>query len=256
MNLQERDINLLAYIHKFQCLTTPQISKLFGWNIKAVQRRLRILCAGGFLNKMAIPTVASGKPPYLFYLGDTGATFLHVAPSKPKLTLKLSHQQKNSDLLIDVILSFKSLNIQCAIIPEHLIRTTKQQKSIIPDGGFMLKREDKTALFLLENCGGTEILSSPTSNMDIESKITRYKDVFQNNAIELFSNYFNSDFTRFRVLFLANSVKRLDSVSKLVIKNDDHGFIWLSTLSDFKKKGVCGNIYYIPATNKFEQSII
>lgn len=250
MRLTERDKALLDYICRFQCLTKLQIAKLLRFsNVKICERRLRKLLKAGCLQYRNMPSINYGRSPYLFYLGEKGAELFNTAVSKPRINLKLSHQQKNTDLMIEIINAFKDSPVKCEILPEHLIRTSGE-KEIIPDGAFMLKKENKHALFLLENCSGTEIIKSPTFNEDIESKIIRYCEMFENNDVGFFKEYFNCDFNRFRLLFVTN---RLVSISQVVREHDNHGFIWLKSLGDFNKDLRSG--WYISALNKANQAI-
>ncbi len=256
MEFQDRDKLILENIYKFQCLTSAQISRLFSMNIKITQRRLRKLCNSGFIEKTPIPSTKQGNTPYLYYLGSEAAALFNVAASKPRFNFQMTHQQKNSDLLIDSILYLKSTELEFEVMPEHLIRTGKHDKILIPDGALMLGKNDKKALFFIENCLGTEIIKSPTHNADIESKIIRYADMFKNDDTKFYKNYFSYQFKRFRVLFITNTAQRLDAISKIVKEHDKQGFILMTTLPDFNKKGICNKIWYVPVSNRFEQSII
>ena len=257
MRIQERDKKILEYIYTFQCLNSNQNAKLFfNKSLKLTQRRLRILCKAGYLQKVPIPSIKPGKSPYLYYLGNESASLLNVPVSKPRFTLQLTHQQKNTDIMIEIILSFKSANIQCEVLPEHLIRISKEENILIPDGSFVLIKKNKHALFFLENCSGTEIIKSPSLNKDIEAKIINYVEMFKNNNIQFYETYFGCSFNRFRMLFIANNAQRLSAISNIVKDNDSSGFIWLTTLSQFMKHGVDGNIWYVPVHDKINLSII
>ena len=120
----------------------------------------------------------------------------------------------------------------------------------------MLTKDTKNALFLLENCSGTEIIKSPTLNQDIETKIIKYVELFKNDETQFYEKYFGCSFKRFRLLFVANNAQRLSSISNIVKDNDSSGFIWLATLNQFMKHGVDGNIWYVPTHDKINLSII
>jgi len=257
MRIQERDKKILEYVYSFQCGNSSQIAKLFfNKSIKLTQRRLRILCKAGYLQKMPIPSIKPGKSPYLYYLGNHGASLLNAPISKPRFTLQLTHQQKNTDLMIEIILSFISTNVQCDVLSEHLIRISKEGNTLIPDGSFVLTKNNKHALFFLENCSGTEIIKSPSLNKDIESKIINYVEMFKDNDIQFYEDCFSCSFNRFRMLFIANNAQRLSAISNIVKDNDSSGFIWLTTLNQFMKHGVDGNIWYVPVHGKVNLSII
>jgi len=223
MRVQKRDMVIFNYIYKFGALTAEQISSRFSMHIKVCQRRLRKLLKQGYLNFISLLSNSCGRSPYLFYLGERGASLLNVDVSKPRISSQLSHQQKNTDLIISIILSFRGTNIQCDVLPEHLIRTSQEEKTTIPDGAVCLRREGKNALFLVENCTGSEIISSQY-NYDISTKLVKYTGMFAEDAIDYYRQYFNSQFSRFRLLFIANSPQRLSSISKIVLQHDSYGF--------------------------------
>ena len=255
MILQKRDIEIMESIYKFQCLTSINLTTLFFGNIKVCQKRLRILVIADYLRSVNVPRVSGGRCLKLFYLGGRGASFLGVTPSKPRFTLQLSHQNKNTDLMVNIITSFKSKeDTQCQVMPEHMIRASGQR--LIPDGVFMVRKKNKTALFCMENDCGTEVVRSPTySSDDIENKCLRYLEQFETNSIKLYESQFAETFNRFRVLFVCNDVRRLDAISNLLTDEKFH-FIWLTTLSEFSKKTICANIWHVPSLNKSSLSII
>lgn len=254
MRIQERDREILKDISMFQCLTSYQTARLYNMNLKVCQRRLRKLCKNDYLRKLPIPSIKSGRSPYLYYLGEKGASLFNISTSKPRLTLQLSHQIKNTDIIVDVKCSFKNTNIYCDILPEHLIR--KEQLELIPDCALKISRNNKNALFLLEICQGTETAKSLSLNEDIESKICRYADFFEQNYMQFYENYFGCKFKRFRLLFIANSNQRLTSIKRIIAEHDSYGFVLISTIKELKVNGILGKIWHVPALNHPNISII
>ena len=255
MRLTTRDMEIIKSVFNFGCLTTSQICLLLDWHIKICQRRLRLLHKEDYLRKILLPISGQGRSPYVHYIGQRAADQLNIEPTKPRVNYQLTHSMKNADLLIQVSISFKGSDITCQILPEHLIRTSGHTE-LIPDGVFMLKRQGKQALFIIENDSNTEIIKSPGFNEDIENKIIRYQELFRNNDTRFFENYFESEFNRFRLLFIVSNFQRLSSISKIIKEHDSDGFIWLTTLNNFNKKGVNQNIWLVPGINKFNVSII
>ncbi len=257
MVITKRDLKIFELLYLFQCLQVNQIAKFFGMNIKVCQRRLRKLHAAGYLQKRLAPSNTPGASPLLYYLGINAALLLGVSISKPRFTRQLTHQQFNSDIMVDIFLTFqKSTDLKFRLLPEHFIRTSNQHNGVIPDGSFDLAKDTKSALFFIENCSGTEIVRSPTYNEDIESKIIRYVEMFENNDIQFYSNYFEQSFNRFRLLYITNNERRLESISKIIRENDSHGFILLTTLSKLKESGIDSNIWHVSATGNLNQSIV
>lgn len=256
VRLQERDKLILNYIYKFQCLQISQVAKLADIRcIKVCQRRIRKLIKSNYLSKIDIPTTL-GKSPYLLYLTEQSGSLFNVQVSKPRLTLTLSHQNNNTDLLIQIILEFRNSGIECEVLPEHLIRQAENE--IIPDGAFILRKNNKLALFLMENCAGTMPVRSKNFFEDIELKITRYsEELFKPNAVGFYEDYFQAaPLNRFRLLFIVNSNQRLAAISKIVKQYDEHGFIWLTVIKDFIKQGFTGNIWQVPANNQSNLAIL
>ena len=256
MRITGRDIELFKAINDFQCLTKEQIAKLFAMNHKVCERRLRKLCSHGYLDKRPVPTTNPGKPPFLYYPGQNTTAYGFPVSKRPRLTLQLSHQQKNTDIMIDFILQIKKEEIGYGVLPEHLIRTAEQE--IIPDGAILLKRNNKTALLMLENCSGTEIIKSDSYHDDIENKIIRYSEMFENSTIRFYEDHFETKLERFRLLYITNNRYRLNSIAEVVKKYNEHGFFWMTTLGEFCSNGLKGKIWTIPGEieTQFNQAIV
>jgi len=253
MRLQERDIEIFDLIRRFHCLQVSQLVLLLDWHPKVCQRRIRKLIKEDYLRTVPMPTIKPGKPPYLIYLGAKGAELIGAVVEKPRLNRSLTHELKNNDLLINVLISFKESEIKCEVLPEHVLRQKKLD--VIPDGAFALQKESRKVLFILENCSGSEIISSPSLNEDIENKIIRHVEIFKNNNIGIYSNYFDHEFNRFRLLYVSNNYQRLSTISEVIEKHDELGFIWITSLNKFIKD-ITGSIWLVPAKNQDNLSII
>lgn len=254
MRLTGRDIEILKAVFSFGFLTCSQIASLFSINLKICQRRLRLLFKDDYLRSLPLPTIRAGRAPLLFHIGGEGETLLGVRASKPRLNRETTHAMKNTDIMIGIWIESRRAGLECELLPEHCIRVLEQR--IIPDGAFCLKREDSQALFLIENCSGTEIVRSPTFNEDIESKIIRYVEMFERNEIEFYEEYYEAFLRRFRLLYITNNETRLRAISEVVAEHDIHAFIWMTTISELESRGVLGDIWHIPATSKFNVSIM
>ena len=257
MRITERDRELIRIIAEFSCMTSVQISKYFEMNIKVCQRRLRKLHKSGYLQKRLVPSTTPGASPLLYFLGQHGVALLGMPISRPRLNRHFTHMQQCTDIMLDIFLSFQKVgDIKFRLLPEHIIRSENQHNGTIPDGSFSLNKEDKSALFLIEYDAETEILKSPTHNEDIESKIIRHVEIFKNNSIQFYSNYYEHAFQRFRLLYLTNTEKRLNSISKIVAEHDKYGFFLITTLTKLRKNGVDDSIWFVPATGEVEQKIV
>jgi hypothetical protein len=233
-------MDLFNALHAFQCLTKEDIHKLLfsECSKKNCERRLCKLAEASYLERLKIPNVNPGRAPFLYYLGPK-AEIYGFAGTKPRLTRQWTHQMKNSRLMIEFIISAREAGIDCEILPEHLIRASSQM--IIPDGAILLKRESRSALFLIENCAGTEIIKSDSFHED-----------------EFYEDFFERKLERFRVLYIANNQYRLNSIAEVAKRYNEHGFIWFATMNEFLRKGVAGKIWTVPTKEKteFNQGII
>lgn len=248
-----RDTDILKAVYTFGFLTSLQVSTLFEMHLKVCQKRLRILVKAGYLKTVPLPTVNAGRSPNLFYLGRQAEAMLDVRSACPRMERKTSHAMKNADILIQAALDCKAQEVECSLLPEHTIRVAGLE--VIPDGAFMLKRGERRALFLLENCAGTEALKSQAFYHDIETKIIRYREIFEKNHVGFYENFFETELRRFRLLYIANNFTRLEAIIKLASEHDIHGFIWLTKLAELKK-GVLADIWSVPAAEEINVSII
>jgi hypothetical protein len=253
MELTERDKSILKDIVKFGFMTTYQVSMLYEWHLKICQRRLRMFVKHGYLKSIPIPAARQGGLYKLFYPGKKSEEIFNIQSSKPRLNWKTTHAIKNIDILIQAVLVCKKINLECNLLPEHIMRQSGQ--NIIPDGVFNLRRNGKSALFFIENDSGTEIIKSTSfNNEDLENKIIRYIELFEENKVAYYNQFFSQQFNRFRVLFITNDINRLLSISTL-LTDPKHHFIWLTTLPEFNKNPL-GNIWSVPAINEYNLSII
>jgi len=250
-----RDIELKITINKFGYLTSKQTAKYCGISLKVAQRLLRRLARKDYLKAIPLPS-KTGRSPYLYILGTRGVQLLGVKQSRPRLTLNQNHLLLNIDILLEILVYFKSTEMHCDILPESTIRRSNQHINPIPDGAFMLSRNDKVALFLIETDSGTEILKSKSdTHDDIQGKFFRYTEIFEGNHVEFYEHYFSQKLTRFRTLFIFQNLTRLKTVSKL-LSDKSHHFIWLTTLDELYTHGIAGNIWKVPALKQTGKSII
>ncbi len=254
--LTSRDIEIIEKAGLFCGLTSSQIASMFGMNIKVCQRRLRKLVKADYLRAMSLPVLTQGRSPSLFYPGKAAESILKVPYSKPRLSPKLTHQQNNTEILVKIMDGLKDTDIRCEIMPEHVIRTFSEKYDVIPDGAIMLERMGKRALFLFENCEGTESVKSKLHE-DIQHKFARYLETYEADDTNHYEEYFKAKFKRFRLLFIANSKNRMASISKLAAQIDDeYGFIWLTTIEQLVSEGIRGNIWNIPSKGITGKAII
>ena len=254
MRLQEgRDMRIFNYLAIFGFLKADQIASLTKSNIKIIQRRLKMMFRNGFLNRISLPSFKLGSNAFLYFLGPRAESLLNIQASRPRLNNQTSHQLRNNDIMIKVICSARNAGIECAILPEHLIRQAEQR--LIPDGSFCLTRKNKSALFMLESDEGTESMISPTFNDDIENKFLSYKAAFEENSIKFYEDYFGKKFNRFRLLYVVKNRRRIESIKKL-LEEKNYCFVYLTTLNLLMNQGIFADIWQIPALNKFKQKII
>jgi hypothetical protein len=246
MRLTERDKHILEHVLLYGCLTCEQIRKVAGMQLKNCQRRLRKLCSQDYLRKVPLPTTTAGKAPFLYYGGEAAAALFETTVSKPRLTIRLSHQLRNTDLLITMQQS--AAPYTCTVLPEHQIRTEKGLP-IIPDGACSLSNGEKSLLFMVECDDGTEIVRSPSFHEDVENKCLRYLDMFKGNKVGLYERYFGTGFLRFRTLFVVADPRRIGGLFS-ILNEKRFRFIWVTTKTQLRRKGMLAPIWTVPSEGK------
>jgi hypothetical protein len=117
----------------------------------------------------------------------------------------------------------------------------------IPDGVFSItnkEAEKKSLLFFLEVDMGTETIASPSRGpKDLRQKIIRYQDLFTSASYKGYEGVFDSKFNGFRLLFLANSAARLNSLCRLVQEMPPSDFIWLGDQEKMFSQGLSAKIW-------------
>ncbi len=256
MRLTSRDRSLFSSLALFGRLTTSQIARLLQMHLKVLQRRLRKLRQADYIRCIQLPNFGLGRGEYLWYLSGQGADFIGARFSKPRLTMHQTHQIDSNSLLIDVLKSFDDGEMACSALPEHFMR--QASLAAIPDGSFLISAGGNSALFLLENDSGSEILSSLSLHDDMELKVITYSRMFEENEVGFFQRHFckAGSLNRFRLLIVTTDARRLDAIARVAVEHDESGFVWITRRRSLRQNGIKGNIWQIPVTSEHGRCIV
>jgi len=232
MIIQERDRHLLKELAVMRILDREQAKRIAGFgSTTRVNARLLALTRAGLLRRFFLGTTAAGQKA-LYSLSKQGAALVRV----PERGLR---RKQDATLAADFFVQHQlSVNeIYCAVKYEaphnvQLIRWIAFQESIkpnlrlIPDGYVELQSGEMILSAFLEVDRGTEPLRTWAE------KIKNYLQLALSGEYE---KRFHQ--ARFRVLVVAGSDRRLDTIKKTVESITEKIF-WFATLTEIQKKGL------------------
>jgi hypothetical protein len=134
-----------------------------------------------------------------------------------------------------------------------------KQFGFIPDGAFSVhcKEQGKRLLFFLEVDMSTESLTSRKARNNIASKIKNYRQYFSANGYKRYEKAWECRLNGFRLLILANTAQRLESLSRLVREMQPSDFVWLTDQDRMFGMGLGAKIWFRGGqTNTAPQSIL
>ena len=236
--LTERDLRLLGELTSCRVVDRDQAMKLVGFpSVNRINDRLLRLVGAGVLKRFFFGTAAGGTRG-LYSLSKRGAAM--VGYSGP-LIQRPSDALLVADQFIHHQLAVNSVFLQAKVgnLPENakLIRWTSFAKPISsnialrPDGYFEFSTPQGVQACFCEVDLGTE------SGSVWNRKIELYLELALSGA---FSDLFKQ--TRFRVLVVVNSERRMKSIRASVLKHTNKIFRF-STLDDINAKGLWSAIW-------------
>jgi hypothetical protein len=271
------DIKILSAIAEYKFLTIKQISILCQRSIPVIRRRLRELSEKRFIYlQERVFGEGVGRKEYVITISDEGLTILkdngilsmddtYITNKTPGFVF-VEHDLLVNWFLIHLI-QIEKINPRFKIFAitsssHHLTQGnsnypltieifSNQKKSgetytMIPDGIFTItdKTSKKTLLFFLEVDMGTETLVSPTqSSGDIKQKVNNYRNIFKHGIYKRYNGIVNYDINGFRLLFLTSTLKRMESICRLVQSLPPSDFIWVTDQQRIFNNGVASEIW-------------
>jgi len=260
--INKNDLTILSFIAEFKYLTIKQISILCQRSIPVIRRRLRDLSEKHLISRIErVFSEGVGRKEHVMIISNEG---LKVLNDKGILSIHATYiTDKTSgfvfvehDLLVNWFLinliqiqrinqRFKVFllttsshhltqgNSNNPLTMEQFANDEKSGESytMIPDGVFTIvdEKSKKALLFFLEVDMGTETLASPTQSPgDINQKINNYQALFRLGKYKRYNNITNCKFNGFRLLFLTNTLNRMESICHLVQSMPPSNFIWVT----------------------------
>jgi hypothetical protein len=244
------DIEILSFVAEYKFLTVKQLSALTQRTTQVVRRRLRHLENEKLIiMKERFFGAGRGQPEDIIILTQKGMELLQnwkilsehatYITDKTNESIFISHDLLVNWFFIHLIqigkdnpqittqhLTTSSHNLRegNTDVPFFQERYTKDDSSenthtMIPDGVFTIsdKLSKKTLLFFLEVDMGTETLvNTKRGPGDVRQKIINYQSIFRSCHYKHYKKVFQTEFNRFRLLFLTNCFVRMKAMCDLV----------------------------------------
>jgi hypothetical protein len=241
MILQKRDIAFFKILGRdARLVDREQAMKFAGFTSQTrVNARLLKLTANGFLRRYFLGTYKGGSKA-LYTLTPKGAQVAEVQNRpviRPKETLLVGDPFVNHQLAVN------DVHIACALPPVAEFKVLRFRSfaepltnalPLVPDGYCEIETPlGVRAAFLEVDCG-TETLKVWTkkTNLYLELALSgTFKKLFQQE--------------QFRVLVIASSERRAESIRKTVLKQTQKIF-WFTTLEQIKREGFWSAVWFRP----------
>lgn len=272
--LKEKDSEILKTIAEHRILTSGQMTVLLGRNKQALRRKLSELeNQGHLLAQLHELGHGRGRPDRLFSLTKQGIDILKsqgiLAEKTPyEKVLAESISAVDHQLMVNWFrihlgylekllnrIKVRFLSDNSPFLPEdeyghcfitNFVADAAGKRIFTPDGVFTITdtTENKSLLFFLEaDCGSEPLASSERHLKDVRQKIANYGSYFDNIRYKRYEEFWNCRLNGFRLLFLTNSLSRLNNLCRLVREMPPSEFIWLAQSQAMLKEGVSGNIW-------------
>jgi protein involved in plasmid replication-relaxation len=238
--IQERDRRLLRKLGHLRVIDREQAKVIGGFSSTTrVNTRLLSLTRAGLLKRFFLGTRAGGAKA-LYSLSPKGATFVGVPDRGPQ-------RRKDTALVGDLFVEHQLAvnDIYCAFqthtMPGVAFRRwvaffepIAQGVRLIPDGYVELETPSGIAAAFLELDLGSE-------------SRTVWKDKVKTYLTYAVSGAFEKQFglTRFRVLVVAHSERRMQSIRRVVAETTDRIF-WFASLESIHRDGLFSPVWLRP----------
>lgn len=239
--LQKRDLEFFKVLAQHARLVDrEQAMRFAGFTSQTrVNARLLKLTANGFLRRYFLGTFKGGSKA-LYTLSPKGASVAEVQNRpviRPKETLLIGDPFVNHQLAINdvhIAARFTSVSPFKVLRFRSFIEPLTKAIPLIPDGYFEIETPlGVRAAFLEVDCG-TETLKvwAKKTSLYLELAVSgTFKKIFEQQ--------------QFRVLVIASSDRRAESIRKTVLKQTQKIF-WLTTLPQIKREGFWSAVWIRP----------
>ena len=243
---------VLREVWLFRYVTSALVARGLCWNRKVAQRRLRVLALEGLLDRFRVDA-RRGFGEWWYRLSRSGARLVGeleglelgvVLPPKrrPRSLGFLSHHAE----VLEFRLWLREACVDgfsCQFVPEfeeaggrRRVAWESPDGVLVPDGAFVLERNSRPALFLLEVDRGTEPFTGGHRS-SIARKLLRYRSLFDSRGYSVFEELFERSFTGFRVLCVVPDVARQSGFLRLAEREDLVPLVWVAVGEELGELG-------------------
>lgn len=241
--VQDRDCQLLREIaYPMRVVDREQASVAVGFHsVTRANTRLHALVNAGLLNRCFVGTTNGGKKA-LYLLAPKGAALVGISSAvrRKRDAVLVGDAFINHQLRVNALyLGFKfGLSPSGARFQRWRMFTQPLSSSspIIPDGYVEMERSPEPLCMFVE-------VDLSTERLDIwRKKIEAYLRLAVNNDFSKLSGH-----SRFRVLVVANSFRRMRSISEVISSYTDKIF-WLAAFDGIERDGIWVAPWFRPAS--------
>ena len=268
-------VALLRDLAECRMLTLSQMAVMHFGSKRSARRRMQQLVKEEFIGVLPVSGgTGFGRPESVFEVSNAGYSLLR---SEGILPDALSFEQVSGEPLLRQA-GHQILMNWCRIHLAHLVKEPPQLHVdflscnspfaltdgqsgpsvrdcvqfdsedepiwLTPDAAIAITDAERgiTVPFFLEVDMNTETRASSLGG-DIREKILRYQQYFRSRGYKRYEKIWPGKLEGFRLLFMANSVKRAESLSSTVRATPPSDFVWVTSQDKMFKEGISGNIW-------------
>ncbi len=272
INLKQKDLSFLQNLAEYRLLSTRQAAIIEGISERAIRNRANALCQSGLVElRYRAMGRGRGRPEYLIALKEKGMDYLrretdsglNASPVSDQDFACIEHHLLVNWFRVHLLhmtriipkLSADFYSPTTPFLPRRkdgkpvisdMVRVGDQEEWLIPDGVFVLKNteRDKALLFFLEVDMSTESHTSRKEDKkNLASKIHKYLRYFEAEGYKRYQKAFECTLNGFRLLFVANSSLRKESICRLIKDLPPLNFVWVTDQELMFKQGISAKIW-------------
>jgi len=268
-------VALLRDVAECRMLTLSQIAVLHFGSKRSARRRMQQLVKDEFLAVLPVSGgTGLGRPESVFEVSNAGYSLLR---SQRILPDALSFEQVSGDPLLrqaghqilmnwcrihlahlvkefpQLQIDFLSFNSPFALAYGHsgpfvrdCVQFHEEDEPVwfTPDAAAAITDTKRgiTVPFFLEVDMDTETKAGSQGG-DIREKIIRYQQYFRSEGYKRYEKIWSRELDGFRLLFLANSPQRMESLAATVRSTPPSDFVWVTSQDKMFAGGISGNIW-------------
>lgn len=269
-------LGVLTDLADYRMLSLSQVAHLHFGGKRAARRRMQQLLEDGLVDLLpGTSGTGGGRPENTYGLSRVG---LQLLKSKAVLDERITFEQTGGSILLQqishqLLLGWFRVHLVhvCRTIPRlacrlmtcnsptmlnpeseislvrAVIRSRNDSRDVhfTPDAVFIVTDTEleRSVLFFVEVDMGTEPLASDERG-NISEKILRYKEYFASKAYKHYEDVWGVGLNGFRLLFLASTHSRAESLCGTIRRMSPAGFVWVTSEDRMFAEGISGKIWF------------